>query len=50
MRKKNQKKIKVEDIEETKPIPEGKITKVSYDDGKTWEDVPEIKNPKVVEI
>ena len=44
------KKIKVEDIEETKPIPEGKITKISYDDGKTWEDVPELKDPKIVEI
>jgi len=28
----------------------GTITKVSYDDGKTWVDVLELENAKVVEI
>ena len=32
------------------PRPKARITKVSYDDGKTWEDVPELENVKVVEI
>ena len=32
-----------------KPRSQGTIIKVSYDDGKTWEDVHEIENPKIVE-
>lgn len=43
--------IKVEDIEpENKPSAEGIITRVSYDDGKTWLDVkpiPELTNVTV---
>ena len=35
---------------EERPPSKGTITKVSYDDGKTWEDVHEIENPRVVEI
>jgi len=32
---------------EERPRVKGTITKISYDDGKTWEDVHEIENPKV---
>ena len=39
-------KITIQDI----PEPKARITKVSYDDGKTWDDVPELENAKVVEI
>ena len=43
--------IKVEDIEpENKPSAEGIITRVSYDNGKTWHDVkpiPELRNVTV---
>jgi len=38
------------DIQETKPSAEGIITRVSYDDGKTWHDVkpiPELTNVTV---
>ena len=35
---------------EEKSRSKGAVVKVSYDDGKTWEDIPEIENPKVVEI
>lgn len=35
---------------EDKSLVKGTITKISYDDGKTWEDVHEIENPRVVEI
>jgi len=35
---------------EDKSIPKARITKVSYDDGKTWEDIAELKNVKVVEF
>ena len=35
---------------EDKPIVKGTVTKISYDDGKTWHDVAEIENAKVVEI
>ena len=38
-----------ENEKETRPA-KGTITKISYDDGRTWEDVSEIKDPKVVEI
>ena len=34
--------INVEDIEEEKPVGEGIINKVSYDNGKTWHDVKPI--------
>jgi len=27
-----------------------RITKISHDDGKTWDDIPELENVKVVEI
>lgn len=35
---------------EPEPIPrtEGKIIKISYDDGKTWNDIPELKNVSIV--
>jgi len=36
--------------EKNKPVSEGKITAVSYDDGKTWIDVkpiPELRNPTI---
>ena len=36
-----------EDIEEVRPIQQGIIKRVSYDDGKTWQDVkpiPELTN------
>ena len=35
---------------EDKSLVKGTITKVSYDDGKTWVDVAELENAKVVEI
>jgi len=35
---------------EDKPIVKGTVTKISYDDGKTWVDVRELENAKVVEI
>jgi len=35
---------------EEKPRSKGTITKISYDDGRTWEDVHEVENPRVVEI
>jgi len=35
---------------ENKSLVKGTITKISYDDGKTWEDVRELENAKVVEI
>ena len=35
---------------EERPRVKGTITKISYDDGRTWEDVHEIENPRVVEI
>ena len=35
---------------EDKSLVKGTITKISYDDGKTWADVHEIENPRVVEI
>jgi len=38
-----------QDQEESKPTQKAGITKVSYDDGKTWEDIPELKNA-IVEI
>jgi len=31
-------------------MQKARVTKISYDDGKTWEDVPELKDPKIVEI
>ena len=34
--------INVEDIEEEKPVGEGIIKRVSYDDGQTWHDVKPI--------
>ena len=34
-------------IENVKPIPEARIKRVSYDDGKTWIDVPEMINVTV---
>ena len=34
---------------EDKSLVKGTITKVSYDDGKTWHEVVELENPKVVE-
>ena len=36
--------------QESKPIPKAKVIKMSDDDGKTWYDVSEIKDPKIVEI
>jgi len=36
--------------EEEKPVAKVTITKISHDDGKTWEDVSELENQKVVEI
>ncbi len=43
--------LELESIEnEDKSRVKGTITKVSYDDGKTWVDVAEIENAKVVEI
>ena len=38
----------IKDKEE--PVPKARITKISYDDGKTWVDIPELENVKVVEI
>jgi len=38
------------ETEEEKPVAKVTITKISHDDGKTWVDVPELENPKVVEI
>jgi len=35
---------------EEKPRAQGAVVKVSYDDGKTWQDIPELENAKVVEI
>ena len=35
---------------EGRPPSKGIITKISHDDGKTWEDVRELENVKVVEI
>ena len=35
---------------EERPPSKGTITKVSYDDGKTRHDIPELENPRVVEI
>lgn len=35
---------------EERPRVKGTITKISYDDGKTWVDVLEVENAKVVEI
>ena len=35
---------------EDKSLVKGTITKISYDDGKTWHDIHEIENPRVVEI
>jgi len=35
---------------EEMPRAQGTVVKVSNDDGKTWHDIPELKNPKVVEI
>jgi len=32
---------------EVKPIPEAKIKRVSYDDGETWIDIPELTNVTV---
>ena len=37
------------ETEEVKPVAQGTITKISYDGGKTWVDVAEIENPKIVE-
>ena len=43
--------LKLESTEnEEKPRAQAAVVKVSYDDGKTWEDIPELKNAKVVEI
>lgn len=44
--------LELESTVKDKNTPElkARITKVSYDDGKTWDDVPELKNVKVVEI
>ncbi|PBO84988.1 MAG: hypothetical protein COA77_06355 [Thaumarchaeota archaeon] len=49
--------IKVEDVERPKPTvtiiddekprSEGIITRVSYDDGETWDDIPELRNVTV---
>ena len=43
--------INYEDIEpENKPVVKGIVTRVSYDDGKTWHDVkpiPELRNVTV---
>jgi len=32
---------------EAKPIPEARITRVSYDNGHTWIDIPELTNAKI---
>ncbi len=46
-----EKQLELESTEnEEKPRAQGTIIKVSYDDGKTWLDVAEVENPKVVEI
>lgn len=29
---------------EKKSTPKAKITRISYDDGKTWIDIPEVQN------
>ena len=31
-------------------IPKARNKKISYDNGKTWNDIPELKNPKIVEV
>jgi hypothetical protein len=38
-------------VEDVKPIPrsQGIVKKVSYDDGKTWIDVQELKNVRIVD-
>jgi len=36
--------------EESKPVAQGKITKVSYDDGKTWNDVSDNSDKPVWEV
>jgi len=45
----NQLELESASENEDKSLVKGTITKVSYDDGKTWADVAEIENPKVVE-
>ncbi len=34
-------------MEQTMPRSQGMVKKVSYDDGKTWIDIPELKNVSV---
>jgi len=34
--------------QEVKPISEARITRISHDDGKTWIDIPELKNVRVI--
>ena len=42
--------INYEDLEtENKPNAEGIITRVSYDDGETWIDIPELTNVTVAD-
>jgi len=40
---------KDQDQEQPKPSQKVRITKISHDNGKTWDDVPELENVKVVE-
>lgn len=47
---KNQLEMESTTENEKEPRAKGTITKVSYDDGKTWHDIPELENVKVVEI
>jgi len=46
----NQLELESTSENEEKPRAKAAVVKVSYDDGKTWEDIPELKNAKVVEI
>ena len=36
-------------IEQTMPRSQGIVKKVSYDDGKTWIEIQELKNVKIVD-
>ncbi len=36
-------------IEQTMPRSQGIVKKVSYDDGKTWIEIPEIRNIRIVD-
>ena len=46
----NQLELESASENEAKSLVKGTVTKISYDDGKTWVDVHEIENPRVVEI